>query len=499
MSVLKNAYDPFFIISINDKPIPEDISKKIQSFEYEDNSEKDDMLTIIVENNDLALTDDERFAVGGIIKYRFGYSDRISDYMTAKIQDIEGLTDIKVAAYQTSSAKTAISSPAVAVKNTLVNTENKTYTVKKGDNLTKIGKMFNMDWKTIYNSNKEKIGNNPNLIYPGQIFSIPGEVEQKQEAQQPQVTTNAAINSQDDNNVLGKKTRVWKKMKYSDIAIAIAKEMGLIANVTITQQKYDTVPQTNEDNMEFLKRIGKLINFLPRITGGVLNFEPKDFSSKSHYTLIYFIDGAGELEKFNPKIKTKKAASSATSTGLDLTTKMPTADLSKESKTNKLGKYSYQIDGITGEEKRILTPDGLNSSDKIGGKNSDISPAESALAGDEDGGITAECDCIGIPEIKSAGIITVLGVGKKWSGNWYVKVVKHNIDSSGYKTKLELSRNALGQAAPDAATVNSKINDTKANDKNKINDNSIIVDGIDGSETTVKEYNSTHKTKVGVK
>lgn len=46
------------------------------------------------------------------------------------------------------------------------------YIVKKGDNLSKIAKKYNTTWKKIYEKNKAIIGNNPNLIYPGQKLEI---------------------------------------------------------------------------------------------------------------------------------------------------------------------------------------------------------------------------------------------------------------------------------------------------------------------------------------
>lgn len=54
----------------------------------------------------------------------------------------------------------------------------KTYTVVSGDNLWKIAQRYLGDgsrWKEIYsyNNNKSIIGGNPNLIYPGQVLSIP--------------------------------------------------------------------------------------------------------------------------------------------------------------------------------------------------------------------------------------------------------------------------------------------------------------------------------------
>ncbi|MDE6994723.1 MAG: LysM peptidoglycan-binding domain-containing protein [Lachnospiraceae bacterium] len=50
-----------------------------------------------------------------------------------------------------------------------------TYTVIKNDNLSKISKKLtgsSANWKAIYEQNKETIGGNPNLIYPGQKLVI---------------------------------------------------------------------------------------------------------------------------------------------------------------------------------------------------------------------------------------------------------------------------------------------------------------------------------------
>ena len=47
-----------------------------------------------------------------------------------------------------------------------------TYTVKKGDNLTSIAKKYYTTWQKIYENNKDIIGNDPNLIKPGQVLII---------------------------------------------------------------------------------------------------------------------------------------------------------------------------------------------------------------------------------------------------------------------------------------------------------------------------------------
>lgn len=50
--------------------------------------------------------------------------------------------------------------------------DEKIYTVQKGDNLYDIASKFGTTWQTIYEKNKDVIGNDPNLIYPGQQLKI---------------------------------------------------------------------------------------------------------------------------------------------------------------------------------------------------------------------------------------------------------------------------------------------------------------------------------------
>ncbi len=52
----------------------------------------------------------------------------------------------------------------------------RTYTVRKGDSLSKIAKSLLGDarkWRDIYEANKDVVGSNPDLIQPGQVLKIP--------------------------------------------------------------------------------------------------------------------------------------------------------------------------------------------------------------------------------------------------------------------------------------------------------------------------------------
>ena len=48
----------------------------------------------------------------------------------------------------------------------------KTYTVQKGDTLSGIATKYGTTWQVLYEKNKDVIGDNPNLIKPGQVLVI---------------------------------------------------------------------------------------------------------------------------------------------------------------------------------------------------------------------------------------------------------------------------------------------------------------------------------------
>ena len=95
-------------------------------------------------------------------QYRDYSTKTVAIKTTAKHNDSKDTTVKKTATVQTT--RPATNAP-----------QTKTYTVKKGDTLWGIAKKYygnGAKYPTIYNANKGKI-KNPNLIYVGQVFTIP--------------------------------------------------------------------------------------------------------------------------------------------------------------------------------------------------------------------------------------------------------------------------------------------------------------------------------------
>lgn len=111
------------------------------------------------------------------------YTDKAGDMYAVEVT-VELLEYLKGADQNTSSAapakapaQPAAPAPAPAATGTGGGGGGTTYTVKKGDNLWTLAKKFygsGADYTKIYEANRDTIGKNPNLIYPGQTFTIPG-------------------------------------------------------------------------------------------------------------------------------------------------------------------------------------------------------------------------------------------------------------------------------------------------------------------------------------
>jgi len=91
--------------------------------------------------------------------------------------------DLSFTEYRPYGAKIiTLTTPTAATPAAKARTDNKpavgqTYTVKAGDSLWAISKRLSnqggANWRELYNANKAVIGGNPDLIYAGQVYTIP--------------------------------------------------------------------------------------------------------------------------------------------------------------------------------------------------------------------------------------------------------------------------------------------------------------------------------------
>ena len=103
--------------------------------------------------------------------------DKTSTTYTVKAGDtLSGIASKYGTTYQELAIINNIANPNVIYPGQVIKinrgTVEKTYTVKSGDTLSGIANKYGTTWQKLYEKNKSVIGNDPNLIKPGQVLKI---------------------------------------------------------------------------------------------------------------------------------------------------------------------------------------------------------------------------------------------------------------------------------------------------------------------------------------
>ncbi len=256
--------------------------------------------------------------------------------------------------------------------------------------------------------------------------------------------------------------KIWKNKTYTQIAKEIAAKYKLKAIADESKTPVDSEPQGNKSDFTFLRYLADKIGYQFYIQGNELHFHKRNLDKKPLLTLTY--QGKdGLLLSFRPKVKAQSGKGEGTETkavGFDPMAKKAVVHEANDGNTNQtvLGKKTLLVDGATGEEKYATQETGkvIPTPYQSVQENKNLSAGVKQTAQMDQ--LEAEATVIGIPTIAAKEIIEVVGVGSKFSGNYYIKQVRHEIGAGGYLMTLDLKRNAIGKTANKAADSQGKQN-----------------------------------------
>lgn len=260
------------------------------------------------------------------------------------------------------------------------------------------------------------------------------------------------------------KSRVWKNLKYSDIASRIAGEYGLKPVVEDTKIALEQVAQTNQTDLNFLKELAEKVNFQCYEENGELHFHPKKFSAKPTLAFAYYNGEYGNLINFEPTEKTLAEPNEVAVAGVDPMEKKPYLAKANDSNVERdaVAEGTYLYDGASGTETFKPGETGKKTASTAKTPSEAKQQADASFKKAEEETVEASIETIGTPSLRAKQVITLYGLGKRYSGNWYVKSVRHVL-GQGYRCSATLERNATG--APKAAgakETNAKVNKEKA-------------------------------------
>lgn len=233
---------------------------------------------------------------------------------------------------------------------------------------------------------------------------------------------------------LGRHSRTFTNQADSDIARTIAKEVGLTPEVDQTGITYAYVLQQNQTNMEFLATRAARIGYQLYTIGDKLYFKKSEAESSAAVTLKF-----GEsLRSFRPRATMAHQATKVQVRGWDGQGKIaikgeaqPNARLNQATLGKTGGEQvraALQMDAptvivdtpVTSVEEATALAQGLAN---------DLSRAF----------VEAEGVCFGNPQIKAGMVVTLTGLGKRFSGNYFVTAARHVYSAAGYYVTFTVS------------------------------------------------------------
>ena len=237
--------------------------------------------------------------------------------------------------------------------------------------------------------------------------------------------------------LMGKyKTRTFLKMKDSDIASQIAGNWNLTPDVKDTKVVLDYVLQHNQSDFEFLQERAQRIGYEMVVTETTLHFRPRQNEGRPTVTLNREV----ELLDFFARLTTIGQVEEVIVQGWDPRNKKEVVARAKTGDERQMGgtatgpatvRQAFEGTGGMTVNMPVLSQD---EADQLAARWF----GEMALSYVEGHGV-----CIGRESLHPGILVDIQGIGRRFSGSYYVTSTEHSYrPKTGYRTAFTVRRNA---------------------------------------------------------
>ncbi len=214
-------------------------------------------------------------------------------------------------------------------------------------------------------------------------------------------------------------------------------------NAEAQEEKYPYMLQQNQYDIIFLmeraRRIGYDLFVIEQGSNGsaqqsALFFGPSENVKHTTYELKYGLS----MMEFSPTLTTANQVGEVTVRAWDKVKKEVIEEKATRSelKTKGVGSAGNQqaIEQAFNQRQEIVANKPVTS--KTEAKKLALETLEN-IAKDM---VKATCSTVGVPDLRAGGIVMISGVGKRFSGRYFVTATTHSIGDSGYTTQFECRR-----------------------------------------------------------
>ncbi|VAW40763.1 hypothetical protein MNBD_CHLOROFLEXI01-379 [hydrothermal vent metagenome] len=240
----------------------------------------------------------------------------------------------------------------------------------------------------------------------------------------------------------GRQTESFVKMNDSAIAEQIANKAKI--NIQVDKKakssgvKHEYVLQHNQTDLAFLQERARRIGFELLINKKTLQFRPRAIKSKKTVSLKLGRD----IIEFTPRLTTLSQVSEVTVQGWDVKKKKAIVG------TASMGKELTKMGGKTAGPKATNGAFGKSTLPIVKSPVATQAEADEMALGQYNemalNYISGEGFCYGRPDLKAGTVVSIEGVGKMYSGLYYITAVKHIWNKThGYRLRFTYKRNAV--------------------------------------------------------
>lgn len=241
----------------------------------------------------------------------------------------------------------------------------------------------------------------------------------------------------------GRKTRTFVQQKDSDIAAQIARDAGLTAQAEDSRTIHDYVLQANRTDWEFLQQRARQIQYEVAIENKTLLFRPVGNADSAAISLSLKAKGQEQpsLLEFYPYLSAMGQVSEVAVQGWSAKDKE--AIVGQAQAGDEVSTMGGQKSGAT------LSQDAFGEAvNPIATHPIATQPEADQLALAQFNStalalITGDGICEGRPDLRSGMVVAIAGIGKRFSGDYYVSATSHRYRLDGYYTHFTVRRTAI--------------------------------------------------------
>ena len=232
----------------------------------------------------------------------------------------------------------------------------------------------------------------------------------------------------------GRKTRTFVGLKDSDIANTVGREANLSVSATDSKVTHDYVIQANQTDLEFLRERAERIQYEVVVSNKSLFFRPVQNGNGKVLTLTM----GDELLEFYPRLSMTRQVTDVSVRGWD-----------PQEKKQIVGTARFRSGQMGGEKSGPRIDQDMGSTSEVLSMLPTMTQAEAdqmAQAALDKKALTlieGEGRCLGRTDLLAGKVIEIAGVGRRFSGQYYVTSAIHNYTAEGgYRTQFQVRRNA---------------------------------------------------------